>query len=149
MNLVWSNVVKVGAGAAGGTAVSKLLFPQPLPFRLGASANIAAGAATATTAQLTPPSGKTSGNFQAGYASDDTNPLPGLDLAADVYTELEFDIEPVSGLVTNGEVYEFALYDGEYPLDVTSDTPVLTIGTPVVGYGFPFTVTIPPALMTM
>ena len=64
-------------------------------FSLTNSANIYANAATNTTGQLTAPANKTSNNFQAGKISDDTNPLPSLDLGANAYTELN---DPNEGL---------------------------------------------------
>src|SRR3990172_430345 len=73
---------------------------------LAASTNIAAGATTPTTAQLTPPAGKAEADFQAGRISDDTNPLPSLDPATGKYLELEWSVK-ASAEVQTGQVYEF------------------------------------------
>jgi hypothetical protein len=110
---------------------SLLLNIQPIV--LSASANISAGGSTATTAQLTAPSGKTTSNFQAGKISDDTNPLPAIDLAADLYTELEWCLQASEDTV-NGDAYEFRVTAGGTALDTYSVTPQLTIGaTTTVG----------------
>lgn len=80
------------------------------------STYITAGTAV-TTYQLTAPSGKSTSDFQAGKISDDTNPVPAIDLAADKYTELEFSIEVASGLVANGDEIEFRITDNGSALD--------------------------------
>jgi hypothetical protein len=77
----------------------------PPAFRLKASANIAASG-EATTAQLTAPTGKTTGDFQAGRIQDDENPADSIDLAPDTYTELEWCIEATAD-AEDGETYEF------------------------------------------
>lgn len=104
---------------------------------LARSSNIADNAATATTAQLTAPAGKTAGtHFQAGNISDDTNPLPSIDLAADKYTELEFCFIANSIIATNGKVYEFRVVDSnQTTLNAYLVTPEWTIGTPGGGGG--------------
>lgn len=117
-------------GQAGPSVVTSIVFPRVENVTVTASANIAAGAATATTAQLTAPSGKTSGaDFQAGKISDDTNALsiPPIDLAAGKYTELEWALT-TAGLV-NGDVVEFRVTAFGVPLDTYSVTPQWTIGT--------------------
>lgn len=98
-------------------------------FRLVASANIAGSAATSTTAQLTAPGSKSSGvDFEAGRISDDTNPLPSLDLGADAYTEVEWCIEATDDAV-DAEEYEFRVTDNGTPIDTYSATPEWTIGS--------------------
>lgn len=100
----------------------------PHKIVLSASANIAAGAATATTAQLTAPAGKNSGvDFQAGSISDDTNPLPSINLGSDAYTELEWCMKAVAGLVADGDVCQFKIMTGTGPLDTITVTPQWTI----------------------
>jgi hypothetical protein len=81
------------------------------PIVLSASNNIAAGGNTATTAQLTAPANKTSGNnFVAGKISDDTNPLPSIDVSANNYTEVEFCIKADSTKgAANNQVYNLRL----------------------------------------
>lgn len=97
--------------------------------RLIASDYIDAAAATATTAQLTAPSSKTSGtDFQAGLISDDTNPLPSIDLANNKYTELEWAIEVVGGVAQEDDIYQFRVTVGGVPLDTYTVTPQITVG---------------------
>jgi hypothetical protein len=106
------------------------LAPPSEAILLGSSANISSGGATATTAQLTAPSGKSSGtDFQAGEISDDTNALPALDLASDKYTELEWCITAVSGVAANGDVYQFRVTINGTAIDTYTVTPQWTIGT--------------------
>jgi len=98
-------------------------------IKLLLSSNIAASAATATTAQLTAPSGKTSGaDFQAGKISDDTNPIT-TDLDSGKYTELEWSLQ-TQGIATNDEV-EFRVTKSGLVLDTYSQTPKITGGTGV------------------
>jgi len=74
-------------------------------FDLKASANIAASG-EATTAQLTPPAGKTSGaDFVAGRIQDDENPTDSITFAADEYTEVEW------GIATNDYAFDDETYD--------------------------------------
>jgi hypothetical protein len=80
------------------------------------SANIASSGAGTTTAQLTPPDGKTIDDFQAGHISDDVNPIPAIDIAADKYTEIEFSVEVDEINSTNDEI-EFRVTAGGVPLD--------------------------------
>lgn len=101
-------------------------YPDVPRFVLAASANIAASAATSTTNQLTPPDGKDGGNFQAGRISDDSNPLPSLNLTSDVFTEIEFSIEG-SEFAEPGVVYEFRVSHNGVALDTYTDTPEWTI----------------------
>ncbi|MCA0455663.1 MAG: LamG domain-containing protein [Chloroflexi bacterium] len=102
------------------------LKPEPPPtelFLLSASANIAGSAATATTAQLTAPSGK-SGDFTAGAISDDTNPIS-VDIAADFYTEVEFSLVSIAAIPEDD--YDFRLTAAGVALDAYSQTPTITI----------------------
>jgi hypothetical protein len=59
----------------------------------------------ATTAQLNPPSGKTTANFFAGKVRDDANGVDQLNLGADEYTELEWCVIAQSPAV-KPEVYQ-------------------------------------------
>jgi hypothetical protein len=61
-------------------------------IQMKASANITASGDN-TTAQLTAPNGKTTGDFSAGRMQDDENPADAVDLAADKYTEYEWCIQ--------------------------------------------------------
>lgn len=96
-------------------------------FTLDSSANVTTG--LATTAQLTPPSGKTTGDFQAGYINEATNPHSTLDLASGKYTEMEYVITATADAVDAAE-YEFRITYNGTSLDTYSVTPKLTVGTP-------------------
>jgi hypothetical protein len=117
----------VSTGISGVSGTLTLTFP----IRLYGSAFIGAGGTTPTTAQLTPPSGKTTGDFQAGAISDDTNPLPAIDLASGKYTEIEFSLE-ITNAAQAAEVYYFRITDAGNVLDTYTVTPELTIGTGIV-----------------
>jgi hypothetical protein len=94
------------------------------------SSNISSAAADATTAQLTPPSGKTTSDFQAGSISDDTNSLPSIDLGSGKYTELEWNLLATTTAATD-DVYQFRITKSGGPLNTYSVTPQWTIGTAV------------------
>jgi hypothetical protein len=133
---------KAAAGSTGSTTatdttsevrtyLTMALNPAPVsqvPILLATSSNIAAGGTTATTAQLTPPGAKTTAAFQAGLVSDDTNPLPSLDLALATYTELEWCLR-ATGPAADGDVYQFRVTVGGIDLTTYSVTPQWTIGT--------------------
>jgi hypothetical protein len=98
-----------------------------MAVQLATSSNIAASAATSTTARLTAPSGKTTGDFQAGRISDDTNPLPAIDLASGKYTELAWAVKIVSPAVA-AEQFEFRVVDStDAPINTYTVTPRLTV----------------------
>lgn len=125
-NPVSGGVQITPAVAGAGTTGSRII--------LSPSANIAAGGTTATTARLVAPSGKTSGaNFQAGEQSDDTNPLPSLNLTANKYTELEWCLKAPAGYVTSGEVYEFRVTVAGTAFGLYSVTPRFTLGAAATG----------------
>lgn len=94
-------------------------------IRLSESSNIAASAATSTTQRLT---GGT-GSFTAGRISDDTNPLPSIDIGADGNTELEFSVV-IDDTLTNGDQYELRITDNGTALGSYTATAQLTVGTP-------------------
>jgi hypothetical protein len=91
---------------------------------IDASGNIAASAATSTTAQLT----GGSGTFVAGSISDDTNPLPSVDIGADGNTELEWCVNTQSPAV-NTDYFDFRVTANGTALDTYTATPRLTLGT--------------------
>jgi hypothetical protein len=97
------------------------------PIQLAASGNIASGGSTSTTFQLTAPSGKSTSDFEAGKISDDTNPLPAIDLGSDKYTELEWCLIATDA-AQNGDVYQFRVTANGVPLNTYSVTPQWTIG---------------------
>jgi hypothetical protein len=77
------------------------------PIILALSSNISSSGEV-TTARLTPPSGKTTANFDFGRLWDDESGLDAITLGDDAYTELEFSIraEPDNGAVA-GQTYDF------------------------------------------
>lgn len=96
-------------------------------FSLVASSNFTNGAAT--TAQLTPPAGKTTvSDFQAGSINETSNPAASLNLASGKYTELEWNIRATADAV-NAQQYEFRVTYNGVSLDTYSVTPKWTIGT--------------------
>lgn len=117
-------------------------------IRLSPSANIASGGTTATTAQLAAPAGKTTSAFTAGKISDDTNPPPAIDIAANGYTELEWCLQATAGVAVNADQYEFRVTIAGTPLDSYTATPTWTIGSgaSVVGATISSTVLFAPTL---
>jgi hypothetical protein len=104
----------------------------PAAVVLSASAQIGSPSTLATTAQLTPPAGKTAAAyFTVGQLSDQDNPLPGVfGFGENQYTELEWAIE-FTETAQNGEVYEFrVVFAGSppTPLDFYQVTPTLAVG---------------------
>ena len=93
------------------------------------STYIATSGSGTTTAQLTAPSGKSTSDFQAGKISDDTNPVAAIDLADGKYTELEFAVEVVTGLVANGDEIEFRITDNGSVIDTYTLYPKITAGS--------------------
>lgn len=98
------------------------------PIMLAPSSNIAAGGNTATTAQLTAPSGKTTSDFTAGKISDDTNPPPAIDIGANDYTEIEWAIQ-VGANAVDADIYQFRVTVGGTALSSYGVTPELTVGS--------------------
>jgi hypothetical protein len=118
------------AASTGISGVSGTLS-HTFPIRLYDSAYITAGGTAPTTAQLTPPSGKTTGDFLAGAISDDTNPLADINLGADEYTEIEFSLE-ITNAAQSSDVYYFRITDEGNVLDTYTLIPELTIGAGTV-----------------
>lgn len=98
-----------------------LVPPSPI-LLMSASANITAGGAQATTAQLTGPGG----SFTAGVISDDTNPSGTVDIGSGNYTELEYSIQ-FSSAATYTDVYNFRITANGTALDTYSVTPNYTL----------------------
>lgn len=109
------------------------LRPQPSPILMGASANITASGDN-TTAQLTAPSGKTTGDFVTGRMQDDENPADAVDITSDDYTELEWSLIAASPAV-NGDIYQFRVTSNGTALNTYTFTPEWTIGTPGAAVG--------------
>jgi hypothetical protein len=98
--------------------------PPEQEVHLVDSTYIASGAATSTTQRLT---GLT-GTFTAGRISDDTNPLPSIDIGNDGNTEVEFCVK-IAASVTDGTQFKFRITDNGTPLDTYTITPVVTVST--------------------
>ena len=128
----WANHEDTGDQFA--TTVAPVITNNTTPtiladaFNLSTSSQFTNGAAT--TAQLTAPSGKTSGaDFQAGSINETSNPAASLNLASGKYTELEWCIQATTDSV-NATQYEFRVTYNGTQLDTYSVTPKWTIGTP-------------------
>jgi hypothetical protein len=93
------------------------------------SANITAGG-EATTARLTAPSSKTTGDFDTGRRWDDGNGTDSTNITIDNYTELEWKSALSSALVDTDYV-EFRVYAGAAALAPYPLTPKWTVGTGV------------------
>lgn len=87
-----------------------------------------------TTAQLTAPSGKTTGNFSVGRIQDDENPSDAVDITNDGYTELEWCFR-LSDIAQVGDIYQFRVTKGASgtELDTYSVVPELTADNPPSG----------------
>lgn len=93
---------------------------------IDASANITAGG-EATTARLTAPSGKTTGDFVTGRRWDDENGTDTIDVTTDDYTEVEWKVALSSTPVAN-DYYDFRVYAGATnALDTYTQLPRWTI----------------------
>ena len=124
--------------AAGGSTIDRTLtenidmnetqtLDYPHVFEMDLSTHFADGAAT--TAQLTAPTGKTSGaDFLAGEIVETSNPAPSINLGTDEYTEVEWSIISVSGVNTHDATYEFRVVEDDGTvLDTYTVTPELTL----------------------
>lgn len=92
---------------------------------LSASANIAVSGEN-TTAQLTAPATKTTGDFGGGRIQDDENPGDTVDIGADEYREDEWSIVANLDSVYD-ETYEFRVLVNGQPIGTYTVTPQLTI----------------------
>lgn len=97
---------------------------RPYEIALAASANIAAGAVTATSAQLTAPSGKTTSDFSPMKISDDTNPVTS-DIGQNFYGEGEWNMQATAE--ADSVAYEFRVTIDGVLFDTYTNTPVLLI----------------------
>lgn len=83
----------------------------------------------ATTAQLTAPSGKTTGDFDAGEVYDDKITSDAITVSADDYTEVGWIVQLTSDAEA-GSTYQFRVVKGDGTvLDTYSVTPQVTYGT--------------------
>lgn len=113
--------------APAGSSVFVRLRQTDAPIQLADSSNITASGEN-TTAQLTPPTGKTTSNFTAGRIQDDENPADSIDIASGGYTELEWNLIGTT-TATDGEVYQFRVTNNGTALDTYTVSPQWTIGT--------------------
>lgn len=97
------------------------------PMQLASSTNITASGET-TTAQLSAPTGKTTGNFTSGRIQDDENPTDSVDLGTTDYTEFEWNLQATSQ-ASDTEVYQFRVTVNGAPFPTYAVTPQWTIGT--------------------
>lgn len=111
--------------AAGGSA-----------FRLIASPNVAVSGEN-TTAQLTPPSGKTTSDFGGGRIQDDENPTDTVDVGLNQYREDEWVIEATADAEADA-VYEFEIVEADdTPLTLYNVNPRWTIAVTFAATGSP------------
>lgn len=119
------------AGYAYGGQVSFTTLNWPV--RLKASSYIPAGGTTATTRQLSIPSGKVAGDFEAGTITDDTNPLASFNPGNAKFSEWEICIETIDALTHDGDEIELRLTNAGTVLDAYDHSLSWTIGTGVTG----------------
>lgn len=113
-----------GNGSITQLAELSLYAIQDRALYMSGSSNITASG-EATTAQLTAPSGKTTGDFDAGRIQDDENPADAVAITADDYTELEWCI--VGSSAVEGDTFQFRVTDGGATLTTYTVTPELQI----------------------
>jgi hypothetical protein len=102
------------SASSAGPAIMIRLRQVDQAFLLTTSSNITASGEN-TTAQLTPPGGKSTSDFDAGRMQDDENPADAVDISADDYTELEWCMQARSTAL-----------DGDYTFRVTRAGAVLS-----------------------
>lgn len=105
---------------------------------LSASTHITAGGEN-TTAQLTPPSGKTTGDFGGGRIADDENPSDAVDVGDNQYREDEWSLVALPASVY-GATYEFRILVDGVPV-TSAVTPQWIIDAHVNGEAGAFTLT--------
>lgn len=129
----WLFVTTNGALTSEGRPV---LVRRAAAFTDSLSANITAGGADATTARLTAPAGKSTGDFDAGRRVDDSATTPAATTTASDYTEHEWALEATAAAVTSS-TYQFRVVrsTGEVPgaLPVTPEWTISAGGGPVAG----------------
>jgi hypothetical protein len=110
------------SAGAGGSSASSTTYWQ---VYVSESSYIASSGEN-TTAQLDAPSGKTTGDFQAGRIQDDENPADAIDLSSGKYTELEWSLQVAEG-APESTIYEFRITDAGTPIDTYTLTPEITV----------------------
>ena len=91
---------------------------------IATSTNI--GGSDATTARLTAPAGKTTGDFVAGVMSDNANPLASVNITTDDYTEVGH-VLATQAPATTDDFWDLRYYAGAVALDTYTTTGRLTI----------------------
>lgn len=94
--------------------------------KIAASAHVSNAS---TTAQLSPPSGRTTDDFVAGEIQDDSNLTGSITLGPDNYTELEWVIQ-LTDNATIGEIYDFRVTTDGSALGTYTVTPQITVSEP-------------------
>lgn len=111
-------VVTDGSDEYGSTAIT-LHRPEAFVMSLGA------GTPGVTTARLTPPGAKTTGDFDAGRFEEAANPATAVDITTDNYTEMVYSIE--AELLSREVAYHFRITKSGTVIDTYTVTPQTTI----------------------
>ena len=103
---------------------------RAVAIELAASTHIGASGAN-TTARLTAPSSKTTGDFDAGRIQDDENPADAINITDDDYTEIEWSIQATADAEEAAYLFR-VVFEGAV-LDTYTVTPQITVvsSTPV------------------
>jgi hypothetical protein len=101
--------------------------------RLKLSDNIPSGGTTATTRQLTIPSGKAAGDYEAGKITDDTNPLASFNPGSGKFSEWEVCIETIAALLNTGDQIKIRLSNAGVALDSYTHEAIWEIGAGAAG----------------
>ena len=122
---------KLDITANNGAGITQLAELQifeldPSEISIATSDNIGASGEN-TTAQLSAPSGKTTGDFDAGRIQDDENPADSVTIGDDNYTEMEWCL--TADAIADGNTYQFRVTDNGNVIDTYTVTPEWTIGT--------------------
>jgi len=111
------------------TTFAYIIRPAPASTNevyISTSGNVAAGG-EATTARLTAPSTKTTGDFDTGRRWDDENGTDSIDITEDNYTELEWILTTQSP-AADTDFYDFRVFNVDAALD-SYVTPRWTISS--------------------
>jgi len=102
----------------------EVIVHRATAFELSASSNITASGEV-TTAQLTAPATKTTGDFSAGRIQDDENPADAVTIGTDEYTEFEWSIEATTNAAE--ATYDFRVTLDGVAIDTYTVTPQMTV----------------------
>jgi hypothetical protein len=108
---------------SGATAFVRIrsLYNAPNEVYITTSANIA-DTGEATTARLTAPASKTTGDFDTGRRWDAENGTDSTDITTDNYSEFEW-LVALSATPVASDYYDFRVYAGSSALDTYTVTP--------------------------